>query len=400
MVLGGALVHCGGGTVLAEAGDSSLAGDTGARPDGFFSLRVQKSGGGIGVVSSKRPGIDCGSTCSAFFPPGTEVVLLAEPGDRSGFERWSRGCNPERYTKYCSVVMDRDRDVEALFLPPTYTINLVRKGNAEGGVSAGPGNLGCLPPPTPRFDCWRFVEGSTAKLLAQGLKGAAVGGFPGDPCNTTARECSFVVDADREVTASFWTASSWDPAWSVPGVSYANGDLEVSGFSAGTKVVRTKLGHDTGRWYWELAVTSGSTASANDGIGIVDALMPNTASRIGDVPKGIAFGYSGAPAFVTNWAGAIIRGSPSSTSALKIGNVYMFALDLSTADGKLWAGHNGVWYNDGNPASGTNPVASGLSGTIHPGVTLSDSSTLAITANFGQRPFAYPLPETFNGGWW
>jgi len=54
-------------------------------------LTVTKTGSGI--VSSNLPGIDCGSTCSASYGPGTRVTLAESPGTGATFSGWSGRCN-------------------------------------------------------------------------------------------------------------------------------------------------------------------------------------------------------------------------------------------------------------------------------------------------------------------
>ena len=44
---------------------------------------------GIGAVRSVPPGVDCGSVCSATYPTGTSVTLLASAGPQSVFAGWS-----------------------------------------------------------------------------------------------------------------------------------------------------------------------------------------------------------------------------------------------------------------------------------------------------------------------
>lgn len=58
-----------------------------------YSLTVSRAGTGSGRVTSSPAGIDCGSTCSAFFPDETTVALtpVADPG--SAFVGWNGwGC--------------------------------------------------------------------------------------------------------------------------------------------------------------------------------------------------------------------------------------------------------------------------------------------------------------------
>jgi Divergent InlB B-repeat domain len=57
-------------------------------------LSVTKAGNGAGTVTSDLLGINCGATCSAFFPYGTTVTLSGTPALGSSFLGFSGGsCN-------------------------------------------------------------------------------------------------------------------------------------------------------------------------------------------------------------------------------------------------------------------------------------------------------------------
>jgi protein MpaA len=74
---------------------------------------VALAGTGSGTVTSSPAGIDCGSTCSAVFPSGTEVSLTATPASGSTFAGWSgAGCLG---TGSCQVTMSAAESVTATF---------------------------------------------------------------------------------------------------------------------------------------------------------------------------------------------------------------------------------------------------------------------------------------------
>ena len=61
------------------------------RAGGGLTLSVEKTGTGIGTVTSSPSGIDCGSTCNASFSEGTVVTLTAMADTNSAFISWT-GC--------------------------------------------------------------------------------------------------------------------------------------------------------------------------------------------------------------------------------------------------------------------------------------------------------------------
>ena len=74
-------------------------------------------------------------------------------------------------------------------------------------------------------------------------------------------------------------------------------------------------------------------------------------------------------------------------------DIIMIAYD--TASGKLWFGKNNTWFGSGNPATGANPVAT-ISTTTDVFAAIGHYGTSSVSANFGQRPFAYTPPTGFN----
>src|SRR5437867_13440527 len=56
---------------------------------GPFTLNVTEAGGGTGTVASSPPGINCPTTCSATFQPGSQVTLTATPDTGFTFTGWT-----------------------------------------------------------------------------------------------------------------------------------------------------------------------------------------------------------------------------------------------------------------------------------------------------------------------
>jgi hypothetical protein len=82
------------------------------------------------------------------------------------------------------------------------------------------------------------------------------------------------------------------------------------------------------------------------------------------------------------------------TAATGTSNVAMLAYDPSS--GKLWFGLDGTWFNSGNPAAGTGQVYTITTPTDAWRIFVQSwDGTNAMSANFGQRPFAYTPPSGF-----
>jgi hypothetical protein len=80
-------------------------------PDGgHFTLTLQLTGSGSGVVSTTDDSLVCEGQCTFAVPAGSAVTLVARPGLGSRLRAWSGECSG---TGECIVVLDRDRTVGA-----------------------------------------------------------------------------------------------------------------------------------------------------------------------------------------------------------------------------------------------------------------------------------------------
>ena len=77
------------------------------------TLTVNRSGTGIGSVSSSPSGIDCPSTCVVPYATGTSVVLTETPGIDSVFLGWGGSCSGKTTT--CTVAMSAAKKVTPKF---------------------------------------------------------------------------------------------------------------------------------------------------------------------------------------------------------------------------------------------------------------------------------------------
>ena len=95
--------------VVARAAASVVAAfvEAGTR----FPVAVTKIG--LGTVTSKPAGIDCGRACSGRFPAGSTVKIEADPRKGSTFVRWSGACKGKKPT--CALGVDAAKAVSATF---------------------------------------------------------------------------------------------------------------------------------------------------------------------------------------------------------------------------------------------------------------------------------------------
>lgn len=76
-------------------------------------VTVTPAGTGKGAVTSSPAGIDCGTTCSAYFNYGATVTLTATAEPGTTFTGWSGACSGSEAT--CTVTADAAKDVSANF---------------------------------------------------------------------------------------------------------------------------------------------------------------------------------------------------------------------------------------------------------------------------------------------
>lgn len=173
-------------------------------------------------------------------------------------------------------------------------------------------------------------------------------------------------------------------------ITLSGGDLVATkGGTAALKSVGSDIGVSAGKFYWEITATKvGISPFCLIGVG-TDAV--STASFVGNNASGFGYYQQTGDKYTNNAAAAF--GATWTT-----GDVLSVALDMDA--GKVWFGKNGVWQGSGDPAAGTNPAFSGLTGTVFAWVSLYRNLSPAhvMTANFGQNAFAHAVPAGFSAG--
>ena len=174
----------------------------------------------------------------------------------------------------------------------------------------------------------------------------------------------------------------WNPLDSNSNHSLSNGNLDLGGYASAARTNGT-ISVSSGKWYFEVTNTDGW-----------DYVM------VGVGPAGTTGSYPGSDS--TSWSflaegnkyhnGSGTSVSPAGNSA---GDIIGVALDLD--NGKIYFSVNGVYVGSGDPAAGSNPAYSSVSGTLTPAIRIwnSGNSNKNISANFGQRAFAYSAPSGY-----
>ena len=188
--------------------------------------------------------------------------------------------------------------------------------------------------------------------------------------------------AGGEVRGNYCT---WNPLNKNSALTLANGNLDSSnsggasdGFCLGT------IGAATGKYYWEVTVTSVGTGRP------IIGTVP-TAAGLVEVGSGNAnsVGYR-------NTGIKRINGSDTSYgNSYTTGDVIGVALDLD--NGAIYFSKNNTWQNSGVPTSGASKTGAAhtwTGGSVEMTPGIGEYSGNCAT-NWGARPFAYTAPSGF-----
>jgi len=79
--------------VIGTEPDLAPANNMAVQNTGVFSVTVQTTGSGSGIVTSNPGGINCGTVCSQHYLSGSYVALIPTASSGSQFSGWSGDCN-------------------------------------------------------------------------------------------------------------------------------------------------------------------------------------------------------------------------------------------------------------------------------------------------------------------
>jgi hypothetical protein len=199
---GGACSGNGGCSVPMNAAESVTA-------TFVMAVTLSVSVTGSGTVTSSPSGINCGSTCSAGYAPGTQVALTAAPAAGWSFTSWGGACSG---SGACNVTMNSAQSVSATFAQSTFTLSVSVTGN--GSVTSSPAGINCGATCSANFN-----SGTPVTLTANHAAGASFIGWSGACSGTGA--CMVTMNMFKSVSAAF--ASSGDSSGGRTWVSATSG---------------------------------------------------------------------------------------------------------------------------------------------------------------------------------
>lgn len=177
------------------------------------SARVTVSINGSGSVRSTPAGIDCGPTCEAVLPAGTNLTLTPTPAAGWTFQGFGgpvcHGSGP------CAFTVSTDATVYVTFAqqppppPGTHQLRLAFAGAGAGRVTSTPAAVDCT------ATCAApLTDGTSYTLTATPAAGSSFHGWTG-LCSGTG-PCTLAIAGDGDATATFDLAPPDDCAGLVP----------------------------------------------------------------------------------------------------------------------------------------------------------------------------------------
>ncbi len=181
-------------------------------------------------------------------------------------------------------------------------------------------------------------------------------------------------------------AVTWNPADKTTNVTLSNGDLTANRNGGGStwQGVRATTSESTGKFYVEFTVDV-LNGSSHSRVGVLDG-----SSTLQDGPGESATGWDVKNNGTKENNGVQGGGYGTAWSA---SDVIMMAVDLTNS--KIWWGKNGTWFSSGDPAVGTNPGFTNLSGAVYPVFAGFVNQNNTYTANFGASDFVHTAPTGF-----
>jgi hypothetical protein len=162
-----------------------------------FEVTITKAGTGSGTVTSDPAGIDCGSTCTANLPSGTEVTFTGTADSGSRFDGWDGDCTGEE----CVLTIDGNKAITATFTE-VVTLTVTRQGNGTGTVTSQPAGINCGDTCAAGFDI-----GGTVTLTANVNLPNYIASWGGACAGTTGASCTVTMSEAKSVSVTFEEAS-------------------------------------------------------------------------------------------------------------------------------------------------------------------------------------------------
>lgn len=229
-------------------------------------------------------------------------------------------------------------------------------------------------------------SGATATTIGKDYSGNGNNWTPNNISVTAGVTYDSMVDSPTvgATSSNYAVLNPLDKYSSTIGASEAN--LKLVSTSGGSyQQIRNTIGMSSGKYYMEWVIVSQGTAGRT-GAALIKGNSPLSGAAGSDTYSWVNHGDG--YAYYNNGTTALSTGSITTGT-----DVVMYAFDADS--GKFWMGKNGTWDNSGNPATGANPIYSGLTDGPYFFGGWNYNTSDVVAFNFGQRPFSYTPPTGF-----
>lgn len=186
------------------------------------------------------------------------------------------------------------------------------------------------------------------------------------------------------VAAAGATGTTWNPSDKGANVTLSNGNLTAAG-GVGAGWVRATTSQSSGKLYFELVCVGSMSGNTGMGLALASASFANV--RVGE-SAGLGWGFH-TSGFTWDNGANTNRSAGWTTNGTVIG----LAVDFGAS--KIWWARNNTWIASGNPAAGTSPAYSDVTGTLFPAYT-AQSTADTMVANFTSASQSFSPPSGFS----
>lgn len=201
--------------------------------DSYVEVRFDEITPALVIKTSGEGEVECAvegslpETCDEEYEFEAEVTLVPEPAEGWQFAKFNGGTGSASkctgLTKPCSITLEKDSTVEAIFVPAMRTLTIAKTGTGTGTVTCNGGS--CAP---------SYMQGTEVTLKATPASGSTFAGWSGG-CAGTGSCVVAIEEVPVAVTATF-TAGSPPPPEAKEGTASAAARAKVSGGKARVRV--------------------------------------------------------------------------------------------------------------------------------------------------------------------
>lgn len=174
-----------------------------------------------------------------------------------------------------------------------------------------------------------------------------------------------------------FTYATWNPSDKDADVTLSGGDLVMDGTNQGG--VRATIGKASGKWTWEITLTS-SSGVFDDFLGVANSSW-DLNTNVGAAATGWGIVQDDGGYYHSGFVDIL----PAYTTTA--GDIITMALDMDAGTLKVYK--NGTILVPVGGVSG-DPMFTGITGTIYPAANI-QFETVTLTANFGQTSLTHPV---------